>query len=95
MTTMPYDAEVRGYLADCARLPGLDRRWHPTGDGAVKLIWHPGKDAEDEIRAAFRALTAGPSASAAPGAGIAGGRQARAATPPLHVTGEDPHALTA
>jgi protein gp37 len=37
----------------------------------------------------------GPAANAAPGAGTAGGRQARAATLPHHMTGEDPYALPA
>jgi hypothetical protein len=37
----------------------------------------------------------GPAASAAPGAGIAGGRQDRDGNPPLHMTGESPDAHTA
>jgi hypothetical protein len=66
MTTLPYAAEVAAYLADCAasRVP-LDRRYHPTEDGAVKAIPHrrhsdreADQRAEEQIRAAFRALTA-------------------------------------
>jgi hypothetical protein len=96
MTGIPYEAEVRRYLADCAAVQGLDRQYHPTADGAVKLIWHPpGKNAEDQVRAAFRALTPSPSPSAAPGVPTAGGRKDRDATPPLHMTGEAPDAHTA
>jgi hypothetical protein len=62
---LPYDAEVRAYLADCAGL-NLDPRWHPTADGAVKLIRHGGLAGADQIRETFRAITASPSVSAAP-----------------------------
>jgi hypothetical protein len=90
--TLPYEAEVRGYLADCAAHPGTGRQHHPTGDGAVKLIWHHGSDAAAQIRATFAALTQVPAAGAAPGAGIAGGRQAGLAT---LMTGDSPDAHTA
>ena len=34
--TEPYEAEVRGYVADCLRLRGqLDPAYHPTANGAV------------------------------------------------------------
>jgi hypothetical protein len=57
---LPFAAEVRAYLADCAEFPDLDRRYHPTADGAVKLIAHRGADQADQIRAAFEAITTGP-----------------------------------
>lgn len=62
----PFEAEVRGYLRDCSGCPELDRRYHPTADGAVKVIWHPGADEAAQIRAAFAALTTGPGAPARP-----------------------------
>ena len=55
----PYEAEVRGYVADCLRLRGqLAPAYHPTADGAVKLIPH-GSDAEEaeRIRQTFAAVT--------------------------------------
>lgn len=55
----PFGAQVRAYLADCAALPGLDRRYHPTADGAVKVIWHHGPDEADQIRDSFRTITEG------------------------------------
>jgi hypothetical protein len=57
----PFSTEVGQYLADCAahaRL--LDSAYHPTEDGAVKLIWHRSPDQADQIRAAFRAAAVGP-----------------------------------
>lgn len=62
---LPFAAEVAAYLADCAASPvRLDPAYHPTEGGAVKLVFHrrhhdPAADqaAEDQIRAAFRALT--------------------------------------
>lgn len=61
MPELPYETEVRDYLADCARLPGLDPRHHPTEDGAVKLIWHRGSpDEADRIRATFRTMATRP-----------------------------------
>jgi hypothetical protein len=62
--SLPYDAEVRAYLADCAGL-NPDQRWHPTADGAVKLTWHRGPDAAGQIRETFRAITASSAASSA------------------------------
>jgi hypothetical protein len=61
-----YDGQVRDYLAYCTRArreieaagSSLDPKYHPTADGAVKMIAHgsdPAKAAE--IRAAFRELT--------------------------------------
>lgn len=93
MTGIPYEREVRDYLADCAAVHGLDSKYHPTEDGAVKLIWHHGNaDAAGQIKATFATLTQGPAASAAPGAGIAGGRQAGLAT---LMTGDSPDDHTA
>jgi hypothetical protein len=59
MTGEPYAAEVRAYLADCLRHGAqLDPAYHPTADGAVKLIPHGGNAEEAErIRAAFTAVT--------------------------------------
>jgi hypothetical protein len=59
------DAEVRAYLAECAAYPGLDRGYHPTADGAVKVIWHRGPDEADQIRNTFGAITANPGGGAA------------------------------
>ena len=57
-----YGQQVRDYLAYCRQawkeLRGnLDPRYHPTADGAVKLIPHNGDPAEArKIREAFRGL---------------------------------------
>ena len=54
----PNEAEVRGYVADCQRLRQLDPAYHPTANGAVKLIPHSGDAEEAErIRQAFAAVT--------------------------------------
>jgi hypothetical protein len=59
-----YESAVRDYFADCevaaAELEAagscLDRKWHPTADGAVKMIPHRGDSAEAaKIRQAFQA----------------------------------------
>jgi hypothetical protein len=64
-----YLPKVREYLAYCeqsgvqleARGATLDPKYHPTADGAVKMIAHGGNPAEaKKIRKAFRALTGGP-----------------------------------
>ena len=58
-----YDQQVRDYLAYCRQawkqLRGnLDLRYHPTAEGAVKMIPHNGVPAEArKIREAFRELT--------------------------------------
>ena len=58
-----YAAEVAAYLDYCQdawrQMRGqLDPQYHPTEDGAVKLIFHRGDKAEAEkIRQAFRDLT--------------------------------------
>lgn len=52
----PFAAAVRAYLAECVSA-GLDRRYHPTADGAVKMIGHHGKAEADMIRAAFTAAS--------------------------------------
>jgi len=59
MTAEPYAAEVRAYIADCLRHRAqLDPAYHPTADGAVKLIPHGGNAEEAErIRATFTAVT--------------------------------------
>ncbi len=56
---LPYEAQVLAYLADCRQAKTLlDGRWHPTGDGAVKVIWHNGDKAEArKIRETFAALS--------------------------------------
>lgn len=68
LAAFPFAAEVVAYLADCAAstVP-LDPRYHPTEDGAVKAIPHrryadrqADQLAEQQIRAAFRALAAPP-----------------------------------
>lgn len=57
-----YEQQVRAYLADCARVAAelqakgsaLDPKYHPTADGAVKMIPHGGDPAKaKQIRAAF------------------------------------------
>jgi hypothetical protein len=53
--------EVRGYLAECADT-NLDRRYHPTADGAIKMIIHHGRAEADMIRAAFAYATECPEA---------------------------------
>jgi hypothetical protein len=56
----PFAAEVARYLADCAEHAQLlSPAHHPTEDGALKLIPHRGQDQADQVRAAFRAATAG------------------------------------
>lgn len=55
----PFEDEVSRYLRDCAGHPELDRRYHPTADGAVKVVWHHSADEAAEIRSAFAALTTG------------------------------------
>src|ERR1039458_8098055 len=65
----PFTALVRAYLADCSAAPvPLDRRYHPTADGALKSIVHRGRAEADAIRAAFADLTghATETATAAP-----------------------------
>lgn len=51
-------AQVRAYLRDCRANPQLDPRYHPTPDGAVKLIWHRGQGDADAIREAYARETA-------------------------------------
>jgi hypothetical protein len=75
----PFSAEVARYLADCAEHARLlSRTYHPTADGALKVIWHRGEDQADQVRAAFHAA-----ATAKPPAG----RRLAAAPQPL--TGKD------
>jgi hypothetical protein len=50
-----WTAAVRDYLATCETNAGLlSKKYHPTEDGAVKLIFHHGSDEADEIRKTFR-----------------------------------------
>ena len=83
---VPFGAQVRAYLADCAAHPWLDRTYHPTEAGAVKLIGHRSPDDEDQIKAAFRSVAP---AIAAPGP------PDRVALIPLAITGEDPDDIPA
>ena len=70
----PFAAEVAAYLADCAAVgTRLDRRYHPTEDGAVKLIHHrrhhdreADQAAEEQVRAAYRAAIAAPGGNPEP-----------------------------
>jgi len=49
---------VRNYLADCASYRDLlNPRYHPTEDGALKVIYHQGPDQETAVRAIFREET--------------------------------------
>jgi hypothetical protein len=52
--------QVRRYLRDCAAAPWLDGRYHPTEDGALKVVFHRGREQETAVRAAFRHLTGRP-----------------------------------
>lgn len=77
---LPFAAEVAAYLADCASSPvSLDPAYHPTEAGALKLIFHrrhldkaADQLAANQIRDAFRALTAPPARRTThPGDGLA------------------------
>jgi hypothetical protein len=59
VTGQPYEADVRAYIADCQRHRSqLDPKYHPTADGAVKMIPHNGNaEAAEQIRQTFTALT--------------------------------------
>jgi hypothetical protein len=59
MTAEPYEARVRACIADCQDARGyLDPAYHPTADGAVKLIPHGGNaEAGEQIRQTFAAVT--------------------------------------
>jgi hypothetical protein len=48
-----FSAEVRQYLADCDANPELSRKYHPTAEGALKVVFHRGKAEESQVRAAF------------------------------------------
>ena len=56
---LPYERLVRAYIDGCQRMRGhLDPAYHPTADGAVKLIPHRRDPAAaEDIRATFTALT--------------------------------------
>jgi hypothetical protein len=56
MEASRFTGAVRQYLAECV-LFGLDNIYHPTADGAVKVIFHRSADEADEVRAAYAALT--------------------------------------
>jgi hypothetical protein len=58
MTADRFTVAVREYLAVCAEYGQvLDPKYHPTADGAVKIIFHRGADEADMIRAVFAAIT--------------------------------------
>ena len=68
--TAPFAAEVGRYLADCAAyVRVLSPAYHPTEDGALKLIWNRGPDQAAQIRAAFRAAAEVGQARSAAGRG--------------------------
>jgi hypothetical protein len=46
--------DVRRYLADCRAHSGiLSPRYHPTEAGALKAVYHRGREEEDVIRGEF------------------------------------------
>jgi hypothetical protein len=52
-------AQISAYLSDCYAARGvLNSDYHPTADGAVKLIPHANKEQAEQIREAFHAETA-------------------------------------
>ena len=61
-----YDGPVREYLRYCKRaaaelkLQGssLDKRYHPTEAGCLKLVYHRNAAEAEEIRRVYRELTA-------------------------------------
>jgi hypothetical protein len=61
----PFATAVRDYLADCARYK-LNPRYHPTADGAVKMIRHHGRAEAAMIRAAYAQVTANAGSKAGP-----------------------------
>ena len=79
---LPFSAEVRAYLADCRAWTQLDRTYHPTEEGAVKLIWHRGPEEAEQIKAAFR--------SVAPAIATPGPQDRAALIQQLAIAGEDP-----
>ena len=44
---------VRAYREECGRWPQLDSRYHPTADGAAKMIMTYTAEQADEVRAEF------------------------------------------
>jgi hypothetical protein len=55
----PFSAEVARYLADCAEHARvLSPAYHPTEEGARKLIWHRGPAQAAQISAAYREAVA-------------------------------------
>ena len=56
MSRFRYQDEVTAYLELCERYPQLNRKYHPTEDGAVKMIYHRTKDQARQIRSAFAYL---------------------------------------
>jgi hypothetical protein len=51
-----FTAAVRDYLDTCQDSSGLlSRKYHPTENGAVKIIFHRTPGEADEIRETFRA----------------------------------------
>ena len=81
-----YAGQVREYLAYCEaareqfepRGGRVDPRYHPTADGAVKMIPHGSDRARaDAIRRAFGELTSEVTVPAIPRPGYSPGREAR------------------
>jgi hypothetical protein len=55
VTMARFTAAVRDYLDTCRANDGLlSRKYHPTENGAVKLIFHRTPDEARDIREAFR-----------------------------------------
>jgi len=51
-----YTLAVRDYLTACeANAAVLSKKYHPTEDGAVKIIFHRTPDDAEQIRDTFRA----------------------------------------
>ena len=81
-----YAGQVREYLAYCEaareqlepRSGRVDPRYHPSADGAVKMIPHGSDRARaDAIRRAFGELTSEVTVPAIPRPGYSPGREAR------------------
>ena len=52
--------DVRRYLADCRAHSGiLSPKYHPTEAGALKAVYHRGREEEDVIRGEYCRFTAG------------------------------------
>lgn len=54
-----FAADVSRYLADCAAAARLERKYHPTAAGALKVIYHRTDLEEAMIRREFARLHTG------------------------------------